>query len=157
LTSGVQRKAFEIKQRYAGWPLGPEEGYREAFLSGIFETTRREARQEYSGDARETALTRDVESAECNKREVCEGVSSKEDGRAGTSGVKTEGNLRRRYKHANQTAPTHEMACDIKVRPSKFILPADRRGGLCRVHPGFGIKLEQDERRQSLRPYRTVE
>jgi hypothetical protein len=91
-TSGIQRDNSAgggNRQSYAGQPLVPEEVYREAFLSGIPEAARREARQESSGETRETVGSAGVGSDESGRREVSEGVTSEGDGSGETFGVKS--------------------------------------------------------------------
>jgi hypothetical protein len=91
-TSGIQRNNSAgggNRQSYAGQPLVPEEVYREAFLSGIPEAARREARQESSGETRETVGSAGVGSDESGRREVSEGVTSEGDGSGETFGVKS--------------------------------------------------------------------
>ncbi|KAG7527887.1 hypothetical protein FFLO_06532 [Filobasidium floriforme] len=91
-TSGMRRnnsRGGENRQSYAGQPLVPEEVYREAFLSGIPEAARREARQESSGETRETFGSAGVGSDETGRRELSEGVTSEGDGSGETFGVKS--------------------------------------------------------------------
>jgi hypothetical protein len=91
-TSGIQRNNSAgggNRQSYAGQPLVPEEVYREAFLSGIPEAARREARQESSGETRETFGSAGLGSDESGRREVSEGVTSEGDGSGETFGVKS--------------------------------------------------------------------
>lgn len=91
-TSGIQRnnsRGGENRQSYAGQPLVPEEVYREAFLSGIPEAARREARQESSGETRETFGSAGVGSDETGRRELSEAVTSEGDGSGETFGVKS--------------------------------------------------------------------
>jgi hypothetical protein len=90
--SGIQRNNSAgggNRQSYAGQPLVPEEVYREAFLSGIPEAARREARQESSGETRDTFGSAGVGSDETGRREVSEGVTSEGDGSGETFGVKS--------------------------------------------------------------------
>lgn len=91
-TSGIQRNNSAgggNRQSYAGQPLVPEEVYREAFLSGIPEAARREARQESSGETRETFGSAAMGSDETGRRELSEGVTSEGDGSGETFGVKS--------------------------------------------------------------------
>lgn len=91
-TSGIQRNNSAgggSRQSYAGQPLVPEEVYREAFLGGIPEAARRQARQESSGETRDTLGSAGVGSDENGRREVSEGVTSEGDGSGETFGVKS--------------------------------------------------------------------
>lgn len=90
--SGIQRNDSNgggNRQSYAGQPLVPEEVYREAFLSGIPEAARREARQESSGETRETFGSAGMGSDETGRRQLGEGVTSEGDGSGETFGVKS--------------------------------------------------------------------